>query len=291
MSDENKIGVHDFTALVAKRAKVSNVEADTYIHQFAKSISKELEDGGDINLHHFGRFHTTHVEEQAGHDPNSGVPLTIPAHTRVHFRAYSALRWAVNLPFRFLRIKELTQDKSAWRIRTWAWLLLLLLVLLLALLGIRVKSWIAGQDAPVVPYEMPLDKAVVAPTLDTVAPTTVFVAPLEPEITPTNAASTAVIVSPGDTLWGLAATRLGDSYWWPIIYAENRHALSRRNPDLIDIGITLQIPALIGTVSNPDVADIRLRTNGYQMVADDYRKRGNPRAAKYKKVAASMEVH
>lgn len=268
MSDDNKITLHTFAALVAKRAKVSSVEADTYIHQFAKTMSEELEAGGDIHLYHFGRFHTTHVDEQAGHDPNSGAPLTIPEHSRVHFRPYTALRFAVNVPFRQLRIRELTPDKTAWRTRTGVWILLALLALLLIVLGIREMSWVPTQDASLVP------------------PATVPAAPVEPETTPSVAAATGVVVSPGDTLWAIAATRLGDPYWWPIIYAENRPELSRRNPDLIDSGITLRIPALAGSVNSPNVADLLLKANGYQMAADDYQKLGNPRAAAYEKVAA-----
>lgn len=268
MSDDNKITLHAFAALVAARAKVSSAEADTYIHQFAKTMSEELEAGGDIHLYHFGRFHTTHVDERAGHDPNSGAPLTIPEHSRVHFRPYSALRFAVNAPFNQLRIRELTPDKTAWRTRTGVWILLVLLALLLIVLGIREKSRVSTQDASLVP------------------PATVPAAPVEPESTPSVAAATGVIVSPGDTLWAIAATRLGDPYWWPIIYAENRPELSRRNPDLIDSGITLRIPALAGSVNNPSIADLRLKTNGYQMAADDYQKLGNPRAAAYEKIAA-----
>lgn len=298
MSDDNKIALHSFATLVAKRAKVSHVEADAYIHQFAKTISEELEAGGEIPLYHFGRFHTTHVDEQAGHDPNSGAPLTIRAHSRVHFRPYSALRFAVNAPFRQLRIRELTPDKTAWRTRTGTWILLVLLALLLIMLGIRAKSWIFTQDASVVPAEMSLDKAPGMPsdknevahtdqTPDTGAPATVPAAPVETETTPmAMAAATEVTVSPGDTLWAIAAARLGDPYWWPVIYVENRPELPRRNPDLINSGITLRIPALAGSVNSPSVADIRLKTNAYQIVADDYRKLGNPRAAAYEKVAA-----
>jgi DNA-binding protein HU-beta len=290
MSDDNKIALHSFAALVARRAKVSSVDTDAYIHQFAKTMGEELETGGEIHLYRFGRFHTTHVDEQPGHDPNSGAPLTIPAHSRVHFRPYSALRFAVNAPFRQLRIKELTPDKTAWRIRTGAWILLVLLVLLLSVLGIMEKSGISTQDASVVPPEMSSDKTVVAhteQTPDTGAPATVSAAPVEPETTPTaTAAATEVIVSAGDTLWAIAATRLGDPYWWPVIYAENRPGLSRRNPDLINSGITLRIPALVGSVNSPTVADLRLKANAYQIVADDYRKLGNPRAAEYEKVAA-----
>lgn len=273
MSDDNKIALHTFSALVAKRAKASSVEADAYIHQFAKTMSEELEKGGEIPLYHFGRFHTTHVDEQAGHDPNSGAPLTIPAHSRVHFRPYAALRFAVNAPFRQLRIRELTPDKTAWRTRTGVWILLALLALLLIVLGIREMSWAPTQDVSLVP-----------PATVPAAPA----APVEPETTPPVAATTGVVVSPGDTLWAIAETRLGDPYWWPIIYAENRPELTRRNPDLIDSGITLRIPALAGSVNSPSVADLRLKANGYQMAADDYQKLGNPRAAAYEKVAARL---
>jgi nucleoid DNA-binding protein len=274
MSDDNKIALHSFTALVARRAKVSSVEADAYIHQFAKTMAEELETGGEIPLHHFGRFHTIHVDERTGHDPNTGAPLTIPAHARVHFRPFSALRFAVNAPFSHLRIRELTPDKTDWRTRTGAWILLALLVLLLIVLGIRAKSGVTTQDAAVMPPEMSSDK-------------TVSAAPVVPETTPTAiAATTGVVVSPGDTLWAIAATRLGDPYWWPVIYAENRPELTRRNPDLIDIGITLRIPVLAGSVNSPTVADLRLRTSGCQIVAHDYRKLGNPRATAYEKDAA-----
>lgn len=266
---DNKIALHSFAALVARRARVSSVDADAYIHQFAKTMGEELETGGEIHLYRFGRFHTTHVDEQPGHDPNSGAPLTIPEHSRVHFRPYTALRFAVNAPFRQLRIKELTPDKTDWRTRNGVWILLAPLILLLIVLGIRSRSWMPTQDASVVP------------------PATVPAAPVKPETTPTTiAAPTGVVVSPGDTLWAIAATRFGDPYWWPVIYAENRPELSRRNPDLIASGITLRIPALAGSVNSPDIADIRLKTGAYQMVADDYRKLGNPRSAAYGKVAA-----
>ncbi len=288
MSGDNKIALHELTRLVARRAKVSHVEANAFIQQFAKTLSKELEAGGDIHLYRFGRFHTTHVDEQTGRDPNSGAPLMIPAHSRVHFHAYDALRFAVNAPFRQLRIKELTPDKTAWRTRKGVWILLLLLLLLLLLpivLGIRMKNRTSTQDAPVISS----GKTVVAGSEHTPTssvPAIILATPIEPDTSPT--AATAVIVSPNDTLWAIAATNLGDAYWWPVIYVENRPALSRQNPDHIDSGITLRIPALAGSVSNPNIADLRLKTKAYQIVAGDYQKLGNPRAAAYKKVAARL---
>jgi nucleoid DNA-binding protein len=308
MSNDNKITLSAFTELVARRAGVSSVEADAYIHQLARTLGEGLEKGSDINLHRFGRFHTTHVGEQMGHDPNSGAPLTIPEHTRVHFRPYRALRFAVNAPFRRLRIKELTEDKTAWRIRTSALILLTLLVVLLVLLGIGVKSRIFPQNASVAPSErvsgnvelarpvpeVPVTGAPAPATVTTApaeeqtmpAPAIVTTAPAEPPAPTAKAPTAVVVVSSGDTLWVIAATTWGDPFWWPLIYAENRPELSGLNPDLIDVGITLRIPALAGSVNSPKAADLRRKANAYRIVADDYQKLDNPRAAEYAKVAA-----
>ena len=274
MTNDNKITLHAFTELVARRAKVSSAEANIYIHQLAKTMAEGLEKGDYIHLHRFGRFQTTHVAEQMGHNPNSGKPLTIPEHSRVQFNAYGALRFAVNAPFRLLRIRELTPDKTAWRTRTGAWILAALVVVLLILLGTGTNSRTASQIASVVPHTDQI-------------PATVAAAPAEAEtVSSAGTTVTGTVVAPGDTLWSIAATTWGDAFWWPVIYAENRPQLSRRNPDLIDSGITLRIPALAGSVHSPMAADLRLKTSADQLVADDYRKLGNQRAAEYAWAAA-----
>lgn len=60
-------------------------------------------------------------------------------------------------------------------------------------------------------------------------------------------------IKPGDTLWDLAATHLGDPNEWPRIYAFNNlkqvlNAGARRivNPDLIYAGSKLHLPILPG---------------------------------------------
>lgn len=290
MSDDNKITLHGFTELVAKRARVSSAEANIYIHQLAQTMAKSLEKGDYIHLYRFGRFQTTHVAEQMGHNPNSGKPLTIPEHSRVQFHAYTALRFAVNAPFRLLRIRELNPDKTAWRTRTGAWILATLIVALLVLIGIGTNNWIGTREASVAASEKTSDQSVVAQpdqTTDTGAPASVAAAPAVAETAPTaNTTATGIVVAPGDTLWAIAATKWGDPFWWPVIYAENRPELSRRNPDLIDSGITLRIPALAGSVNSPKAVDLRLKTNADQIVIDDYRKLGNPRATEYVRISA-----
>ena len=291
MSDDNKITLHAFTALVAKRAGVSSADANTYIHQLAKTMAEGLEKGDFIHLYHFGRFQTTLVAEQAGHNPNSGKPLTIPEHSRVQFHPYTALRFAVNAPFNQLRIKELSSDKTSWRTRTGAWILALLLLVLLILLGINWKRGMPTQDAVVVPPEKAADKFVVAQPEQTPVTSTppAAAAPAVAATAPTKkaVATKVFIVSPGDTLWAIAASTWNDPYLWPLIYEENRPELTHQNPDLIENGIALRIPVQPGTANTSKAADRRQDTHAYRVVADDYRKLGNPRAAKYAKVAAS----
>jgi hypothetical protein len=204
-----------------------------------------------------------------------------------------------------LRIKELTEDKTAWRIRTSALIFLALLVLLLVLMGVGVMSGIFTQDASVVPAEKasakveqarlineaPVDEAPATVTATPAeaqtipAPAIVAAAPVEPPPQMAKSRTTVVTVSPGDTLWAIATTTWGDPFWWPVIYAENRSELSRLNPDRINIGIILRIPVLTGGVNSPSDEDLRLKTNAYRIVADDYQKLDNPRAAEYAKVA------
>lgn len=290
MSNDNKITFHSFTELVAKRAKVSPAEADIYIHQLAKSIGEELEKDGSIHLYHFGRFHTTHVDEQMGHNPNSGEPLTIPEHTRVHFRPYKALRFAVNAPFRMLRIKELNEEKTAWRTRSVGLTLLLLLIGLLILLGLGIKSWVFTQTSSHTEVVRPLHKA---PVASATTPATVSTAPAEAKSIPAPPVAKPTLqvfsVSAGDTLWSIATSTFGDPFWWPVLYAHNRSKLSLVNPDYLTIGMRLEIPILAGSVNAPTTKDLQLKANGYKIVAKDYKKLNNPRAQEYELVFARLK--
>ncbi|MEX0941680.1 MAG: hypothetical protein WD002_03970 [Pseudomonadales bacterium] len=71
----------------------------------------------------------------------------------------------------------------------------------------------------------------------------------------------------------------------PVIYAENRVDRAHRNPDLIETGRSLRLPVLTGSAARPTTADLRLKTNAYRIVADDYARLDHMRAAEYRFVA------
>ncbi len=64
---------------------------------------------------------------------------------------------------------------------------------------------------------------------------------------PRPAADVLYVVRPGDTLWSLAATHLGNPYRWVELYNLNRDraepgGLRLVNPDRIGVGWTLEVP-------------------------------------------------
>jgi nucleoid-associated protein YgaU len=65
---------------------------------------------------------------------------------------------------------------------------------------------------------------------------------------PTSAVVTTLVggqahqVVRGDSLWKIAVKTYGDGYQWVKIWQENKVKL--RNPDLLEIGMTLQLPQL-----------------------------------------------
>jgi len=62
-----------------------------------------------------------------------------------------------------------------------------------------------------------------------------------------------VTVQPGDTLWDLSKSKLGDAYRWPEIYDANRAVIA--DPDLIYPGQTLKVPSSSGSADAPSDAD------------------------------------
>ena len=298
----HKITYESFTERVARRANVNDSEADAYIHQFAKTAGDALENGDEVQLYRFGRFRTTHIDERPGNNPQTGEALTVPEHTRVDFQPYKALLIAVNWPFRHLRTRMLPDKEHDSRPGVMTWLLLALVLLALILAGIFIYNRMSSPDSvTAAPAAGPADATPQQPAIEPAPATTATetgtatdappdtatgtgtasITSIEPVAAPV-ATTTNFLVTPGDTLWNISQSQWGDTSWWPVIYAENKPDLAGRNPDLIESGSSLRIPVLAGSAAQPTDADIRLRTNAYRIVADDYAWLGHPRAAEYR---------
>jgi nucleoid DNA-binding protein len=280
---------------------VSAAEADAYIHQLSETTADTLEDGGEVQLYHFGRFVTVHVDERPGQNPRTNEAITIPEHTRVDFRPYQALLASVNWPFRHLRTKMLSENKTDSRPGALIWLLLLLALLALILIGFSINSWMSNRSSDLanpVAISASMEPSTIQPdpVVSSKAPVLLEEpVPVEEDasklagITPAESAAAttrSIVVVSGDTLWRIAISHWGDSSWWPVIYVENRAGLTSRNPDLIKVGSTLRLPILAGGVAQPTNADLRQKTNAYSTVADDYARISVIKSDEYRVVAA-----
>lgn len=307
MNSENKINFESFTDRVAKRANVTNTEADAYLHELSKTVGDALEDGDEVKLYHFGRFHTTHFEERPGHNPRTGEASTIPEQTRVDFQPYKALLIAVNWPFRNLRTKMLPEEGTRTRTSTILWLLLALTLLALLVAGITLTSRMFNEETVAqTPAAAPAIVATEQPAAE-VAPInteTTFVVETSmipdtpvvdesPAVTTTGSdapagtpvasiAPVTIVVANGDTLWGIAVSEWGDSSWWPVLYSENRADMAARDPGLIEPGQSLRVPALEGSAAQPAQADLTAKARAYRTVADDYERMGHVQAIEYR---------
>ncbi len=68
-------------------------------------------------------------------------------------------------------------------------------------------------------------------------------------------------INPGDNLWDLAGQYYADPFWWPYIYQSNLSDLP--NPDVLDIGQNLKIPALRRNVLSPSPDEQKKLALGY----------------------------
>lgn len=304
MNSGHKITYQSFTERVARRANVSDAEADAYIHQLSKTATDALENNDEVQLYHFGRFRTVHVDERSGTNPNTGEALTVPAHTRVDFQPYQALLLAVNFPFRHLRTRMLTEEETDKRPTAIIWLLLALALVGLILAVIGINTWMSSPDTvtatpveiPAVAPQQPATEPAPVVTATEADTTTRAASATETDTTtdtetdaatdaPTEpvAATTSIVVAPGDTLWDISQSQWGDTSWWPVIYAENRANLADRNPDIIEPGSSLRIPVLAGSAAQPTDADISQKADAYRTVAGDYERLGHARAGEYRR--------
>lgn len=84
------------TELIDKLAATmgsSKTQAALALESFSKVITQALTDGADkIPLPDLGTFHAKKTPARQGRNPTTGQPITIPAGTRVTFKASKALK-------------------------------------------------------------------------------------------------------------------------------------------------------------------------------------------------------
>jgi nucleoid DNA-binding protein len=90
-------------------------------------------------------------------------------------------------------------------------------------------------------------------------------------------------VQAGNSLWSIAKSFYTDPYLWPNIFRANTDVV--RNPDVLEIGLIIQVPSLEGTIGSLSKNDIVNIIDGYMQAYLAYRGLGKSNARSYLWVA------
>ena len=71
-------------------------DTEAFIKSFVENVSKEMENGGDVQLIGFGTFSVGERAARTGRNPKTGANITIAASKSPKFKAGKALKDRVN---------------------------------------------------------------------------------------------------------------------------------------------------------------------------------------------------
>lgn len=100
MSD--KVTYGDIVDALSQKTGFSKNKSEAFTKALIAKVKQELQENGKASITNFGSFKVKEVAERQGQNPQTGEPITIPAHKRVTFTPYKALRETVNAKYAHL---------------------------------------------------------------------------------------------------------------------------------------------------------------------------------------------
>ena len=85
-----KFGKNDLVDMVAGFTDLPKITVKSVIDATIDAIKKRTAIGDSVQLMGFGTFEQKDVAEKVGRNPQTGAAITIPAHSRLTFRASKA---------------------------------------------------------------------------------------------------------------------------------------------------------------------------------------------------------
>lgn len=107
MSD--KVTYGEIIDALSRKTGFSKNKSEAFAKALIAQLKQELEATGKASITNFGSFKVKEVAERQGQNPQTGEPITIPAHKRVTFSPYKALREMVNAKYAHLE-SELVEE-------------------------------------------------------------------------------------------------------------------------------------------------------------------------------------
>ena len=86
----------ELVAAMAKETNLSKKDVEDVLKSFVDVVSKELKNGGKIQLVGFGTFEVSERAERECRNPKTGEKISVPACKAPKFKAGKALKDAVN---------------------------------------------------------------------------------------------------------------------------------------------------------------------------------------------------
>ncbi len=98
----NKVTYGDIVDALSRKTGLSKQKSEAFAKALTARIIDELQETGKASITNFGSFTVKDVAERQGQNPQTGEPITIPAHKRVNFSPYKALKEEVNAKYAHL---------------------------------------------------------------------------------------------------------------------------------------------------------------------------------------------
>lgn len=107
----NKVTYAEIIEALSRATGFSKQKSEAFSKALIARIKEELQENGKASITNFGSFKVKEVAERQGQNPQTGEPINIPAHKRVAFTPYKALREDVNAAYAHLE-SELIEEKE-----------------------------------------------------------------------------------------------------------------------------------------------------------------------------------
>lgn len=108
----NKVTYGEIVEALSRKTGFSKQKSEDFTKALISRVQQELEETGKASITNFGSFKVKEVAERQGQNPQTGEPITIPAHRRVSFTPYKALRERVNAKYAHLESKVIEEEES-----------------------------------------------------------------------------------------------------------------------------------------------------------------------------------
>src|SRR6056297_1749512 len=108
-----KVTYSDIVNALSRKTGFSKQKTEAFVKTLLNQVKDELQESGKASITNFGSFKVKNVAERQGKNPQTGDPITIPAHKRVSFSPYKSLREDVNAEYEHLESELIEEGETS----------------------------------------------------------------------------------------------------------------------------------------------------------------------------------